>query len=162
MRWNELIKSKMKKSGITQSDLAELMGVAQGTIGRYINAQREPSLGNIAEMMKHVGLSHIVLLNDGSVSLTDFDPSKCIETPEDIAEFMQDAFNTGDQTVIANAFGVVAKAVGMSDIAAKTGLSREQLYRSFSENGNPTLKTMLAVMSVLGVSLTAQKSASVR
>jgi transcriptional regulator with XRE-family HTH domain len=71
MKWNELIKFRMKKSGITQSDLAELMGVAQGTIGRYINAQREPSLERIAEMMKHVGLSHIVLLNDGSVKSGD-------------------------------------------------------------------------------------------
>jgi hypothetical protein len=33
----------------------------------------------------------------------------------------------------------------------QTGLSREQLYRSFSEKGNPTLKTMLAVMKALSV-----------
>ena len=37
-----------------------------------------------------------------------------------------------------------------------TGLSREQLYRSFSENGNPTLKTTLAVMKALGLDLTAK------
>ena len=41
----------------------------------------------------------------------------------------------------------------MSEIAVKTGLSREQLYRSFSAEGNPTLKTMLAVMKALGVDL---------
>jgi DNA-binding phage protein len=35
-------------------------------------------------------------------------------------------------------------------------LSREQLYRSFSEKGNPTLKTTLAVMKALGVELTAK------
>lgn len=90
------------------------------------------------------------------IKLTDFDPSKYIETPEDIADFMQDAFETGDQALIANAFGVVAKAVGMTNIAKQTGLSREQLYRSFSETGNPTLNTMLSVMSVLGVSLSAK------
>jgi probable addiction module antidote protein len=33
---------------------------------------------------------------------------------------------------------------------------REQLYRSFSENGNPTLKTTLAVMKALGIELTAK------
>lgn len=91
-------------------------------------------------------------------SLTDYDPSKYLETPDDIVEFMQDAFETGDQAVIANAFGVVAKATGMSIIAEKTGLSREQLYKSFSAQGNPTLKTLLAVMPVLGVSLSAQKA----
>ena len=92
------------------------------------------------------------------VKLTDYDPSKYLKTLDDIADFMQDAFESNDQAVIAAAFGVVAKAIGMSDIAKKTGLSRGQLYRSFSDNGNPTLKTMLSVMSVLGVSLAAKKS----
>ncbi|MDA4751025.1 transcriptional regulator, partial [Enterobacter hormaechei] len=31
--------------------------------------------------------------------------------------------------------------VNDEEAAAQTGLSREQLYRSFSEKGNPTLKT---------------------
>jgi DNA-binding phage protein len=38
----------------------------------------------------------------------------------------------------------------------ETGLSREQLYRSFSEAGNPTLKSTLAVMKALGIELTAK------
>ena len=42
--------------------------------------------------------------------------------------------------------GVVARAKGMSQIANETGLSREQRYRSFSEKGNPTLKTTLVGM----------------
>lgn len=44
----------------------------------------------------------------------------------------------------------------MSQIAGQTGLSREQLYRSFSENGNPTLKTTLVVMKALGLELSAK------
>ena len=51
---------------------------------------------------------------------------------------------------------MVARAKGMAQIAGQTGLSREQLYRSFSEKGNPTLKTTLAVMKALGVELTAK------
>ncbi|WP_368355938.1 hypothetical protein [Acidithiobacillus concretivorus] len=41
-------------------------------------------------------------------------------------------------------------------MARDTDLSREQLYRSFSEAGNPTLKTTLAVMKALGIDLTAK------
>jgi probable addiction module antidote protein len=48
----------------------------------------------------------------------------------------------------------------MAQIAGQTGLSGEQLYRSFSEKGNPTLKTMLAVMKALGVQLTAKTDAA--
>jgi probable addiction module antidote protein len=44
----------------------------------------------------------------------------------------------------------------MSQVPCQTGLSREQLYRSFSENGNPTLKTTIAVMKALGIEPTAK------
>jgi probable addiction module antidote protein len=52
--------------------------------------------------------------------------------------------------------GVVARAKGMTELAKETGLAREQLYKSFSERGNPTLRTMLVVMRALGVDLTAR------
>ncbi|WP_286162267.1 addiction module antidote protein [Burkholderia sp. WP9] len=69
---------------------------------------------------------------------------------------MADALETGDATYIATALGVVARAKGMAQIANETGLSSEQLYRSFSENGKPTLKTTLAVMKAVGIDLTAK------
>jgi len=40
----------------------------------------------------------------------------------------------------------------MAQIANQTGLSREQLYRSFNENSNPTLMTTLALRA-LGIEL---------
>jgi probable addiction module antidote protein len=92
------------------------------------------------------------------LKLTNFDPSEYIETPADAVDCIQDALETENQAVIASAFGAVSKSMGMTLISQKTGLSREHLYRSFSENGNPTLKTMLAVLSALGVSLTAEKA----
>lgn len=88
--------------------------------------------------------------------LTTYDPAEDLTSDEAIAVFMAEAFETGDATYIAHALGVVARAKGMADIAKETGLSREQLYRSFSENGNPTLKTTLAVMKALGIDLTAK------
>jgi probable addiction module antidote protein len=55
--------------------------------------------------------------------------------------------------------GVVARAKGMTELARETGLGRAQLYESFSEHGNPTLKTLLAVMQAVGVDLTARPHA---
>ena len=69
---------------------------------------------------------------------------------------LEEAFKTEDVGYIAHALGVVARAKGMTQIANETGLSREQLYRSFSTNGNPTLKTTIAVMKALGIELTAK------
>ncbi len=69
---------------------------------------------------------------------------------------MADAFESGDTGYIAHALGVVAREKGMAQISGQTGLSREQLYRSFSERGNPTLKTTLAVIKALGIEMTAK------
>ncbi|OCX87926.1 addiction module antitoxin [Acidithiobacillus thiooxidans] len=88
--------------------------------------------------------------------LTTYDSAAALIDDEEIAVFMADAFETGDAGYIAHALGIVARAKGMTQIARDTGLSREQLYRSFSEAGNPTLKTTLAVMKALGIDLTAK------
>lgn len=88
---------------------------------------------------------------------TKWDAAEYLDSHEAIAIFMDEAFKTNDPAYIAHAVGVVARAKGMGEIAKKTGLSREQLYRSFSENGNPTLKTTLAVMKALGIELTAKR-----
>ena len=91
--------------------------------------------------------------------LTTYDPAEDLTSDEAITTFMAEAFETGDAGYIAHALGVVARAKGMSEIARETGLSREQLYRSFSESGNPTLKTTIAVMKALGIGLTAKTHA---
>ncbi len=87
--------------------------------------------------------------------LTPFDPAEMLTSDEAVTAFMEDAFKTRDAGFIAHALGVAARTKGMTQIADETGLSREQLYRSFSQSGNPTLKTTLAVMKVLGITLTA-------
>ena len=92
--------------------------------------------------------------------LTTCDPAEDLNTNQAIAAFMGEAFQTNDAGYIAHALGIVARAKGMTEIAGQTGLSREQLYRSFSENGNPTLKTTLAVMKALGLELTAKAVAA--
>ncbi len=87
--------------------------------------------------------------------LPAYDPAEDLASDKAVAAFMAEAFATEDVGYIAHALGAVARAKGMSQIAEETGLSREQLYRSFSVNGNPTLKTTIAVMKALGIELTA-------
>lgn len=48
---------------------------------------------------------------------------------------------------LAEAYG------GLGAVAAKAGISRESLYRSLSPKGNPTLKTLVAVLNTLGLRL---------
>jgi probable addiction module antidote protein len=51
---------------------------------------------------------------------------------------------------IAEAYG------GLGTIAAQAGISREALYRSLSPSGNPTLKTLLAVLKAVGMRLSVE------
>jgi probable addiction module antidote protein len=91
---------------------------------------------------------------------SDFDLADLLKTDAAIEVFLADAFETGDSAHIANAIGTVARAKGMTKVAKETGLAREQLYRSLSENGNPTLETTLAVLKSLGFQLTAKQAAA--
>ena len=82
-------------------------------------------------------------------NLSPYDPADDLRTDEAIVAFMDEAFGTADSAYVAHALGVVARAKGMTQVAKHTGLSREQLYRSLSENGNPTLSTTLAALDAL-------------
>jgi probable addiction module antidote protein len=104
-------------------------------------------------------LEHVIKMRiNHMIKLTVYDPADALINEEEIAVFMADAMETGDAAYIAKAMGIVARAKGMATVAAETGLSREQLYRSFSDKGNPTLKTTLAVMKALGLDLTIKNT----
>jgi probable addiction module antidote protein len=48
---------------------------------------------------------------------------------------------------VAEAYG------GLGAVAASAGISRESLYRALSPKGNPTLKTLIAVLKTVGLRL---------
>lgn len=89
-----------------------------------------------------------------------FDPAEHLETEEDILYFLEAAMEGNDSAHIARALGVVARSKGMTAIAKKAGLGRQALYNALSENGNPTLETLTAVLGALGLELTVQKRAA--
>ncbi|MCT2398122.1 addiction module antidote protein [Novosphingobium mangrovi (ex Huang et al. 2023)] len=89
-----------------------------------------------------------------------FEPANYLETEEDILYYLEAAMEGNDPRHIASALGDVARSKGMSEIARKSGLGRQALYNALSENGNPTLDTLMAVLNALGLQLTVRKSAA--
>lgn len=55
MKWYDLAKSLMKRQGITQEQLSEHLGLTKGAISHWLNARREPSLGEIARILEFLG-----------------------------------------------------------------------------------------------------------
>jgi probable addiction module antidote protein len=82
-----------------------------------------------------------------------FDPTRYLDSDEAIAGFLEEAFETDDASFIVHAFGVVARARGMTQIAKDAGLSRERLCRALGENGEPEFSTVLKVAKALGLRL---------
>ncbi|CAM3456489.1 conserved hypothetical protein [Xenorhabdus nematophila F1] len=50
---------------------------------------------------------------------------------------------------------VVEARGGIGEISKKSGLSRQQLYKTLSESGNPTLSTLTEITRAAGVRLTS-------
>ncbi len=76
--------------------------------------------------------------------------------PAFAAEYLRVAFEELDEEGGEAAFLIALRHIveargGMSQIAERAQLSRESLYRALSANGNPTLKTLSAVIHAAGL-----------
>ena len=88
------------------------------------------------------------------VKLKPLDISAYLDSDEAIAEFLTAALEDPSPDAFLSAIGHVAKARGMSLIAASTGLGRESLYKTFAPDAKPRFETVLKVLRSLGVTLT--------
>ncbi|MEQ1931615.1 MAG: addiction module antidote protein [Parvularculaceae bacterium] len=86
-----------------------------------------------------------------ALKTTRFDVAEHLETLDDVAAYLEAVFEDGDPALIADAFGVVARAKGMTEIAESSGLTRASLYKALSKDGNPEFATILKVMNALGL-----------
>ena len=82
-----------------------------------------------------------------------WDAAAYLTSDDDIAHYLEAAFEDGDPSLVAAALGDVARAKGMAQIAQAAGLGRESLYKALSKEGNPEFSTVLKVMHALGLKL---------
>ena len=88
-----------------------------------------------------------------------FDASEFLDDDQSQGELLAEAIESGDAPYIAHALGVVARAKGMTELAKRTGLSRESLYIALQAEQNPELATIMRVVEALGVTLTTKDAA---
>ncbi|WP_417657514.1 addiction module antidote protein [Pseudidiomarina aestuarii] len=92
------------------------------------------------------------------VKLSRWEPEKYLDSHEAIHAYLEACIeeSDGDPSFIIHALGVIARAKNMSQLSRDTGISREGLYKAFSENGNPTFATVAKVAKALGLNLTLE------
>lgn len=82
-----------------------------------------------------------------------FDPADYLDYEEVIAEYLSAAAEDENPDVLLSALASVAKARGMSQVAAAAGLGRESLYKALSPGSHPRFETVAAVLRALNVKL---------
>ena len=84
-----------------------------------------------------------------------FNAADYVKTEEDVRGLLRAAADEdpGDGAVIRAALRHVARTHNMSALAREAGLNRGNLYSALSEDGNPTLSTLLKVANALGLRL---------
>ncbi len=74
--------------------------------------------------------------------------------PEDAAEYLNAALEDGDPAVFLLALKDVANVHGgIGKLAEVAELNRESMYRMLSEDGNPRVSSLNAVLHALGLRL---------
>lgn len=84
-----------------------------------------------------------------------FDASQYLDSEEMIAEYLNAALEEGDADLLLAAIADIAKARGITKVAADAGLGRESLYKTLAPGSKPRMETVFKLLHALGIKLNA-------
>lgn len=92
---------------------------------------------------------------------TPYEPADYLSGIDDVGAYLEAAIDEagGDPAVITQALGVIARSGNLSELARRTGMSREGLYKALSAEGNPSFATVMKVSHALGLRIHFDKTA---
>ena len=90
-----------------------------------------------------------------------YDSAEYLTSEEGMTTYLEEALSEGDPALVVKALGAIARARGMTQLAKKTGLHRESLYKALSSEGNPEFATILKVVKALGIRLHAEPTPAI-
>jgi probable addiction module antidote protein len=86
--------------------------------------------------------------------IAPFDAVDYLDTPEVMAEFLAACLEDENPEVFIAALSTVARAKGMTEVAKKSGLGRESLYKALSPGAHPRHETVRKIVAALDLKLT--------
>ena len=93
-----------------------------------------------------------------TLKTTKWDAIEHLDSNDAIVHYIEAALEESDPGLIAAALGDVARARGMTETAKMAGVTREALYRSLNETGDPRLSTVVGVLKAFGTTLSAKST----
>ena len=88
-----------------------------------------------------------------AIKLKKWDVTEHMDNEEFISEYLKAAFESGNISEITRALSDVAHARNMTELAEKMGITRQGLYKTLSENGNPEFTTIHKLITALGLQM---------
>lgn len=85
--------------------------------------------------------------------IKEFDIADLLKSEEDIAAYLNAAYQDDDPATFVVALGDVARLKGIAVISEETGLNRESLYKALSGRVQPKWDTVQKVMKSLNVQI---------
>ena len=82
------------------------------------------------------------------------DIAEYLDSEEIVAEYLNLVSESDDPALFLRAIGHIARSKGMSQIAEKTGLGRESLYKALDEKAHPRFETIFKVLNAMGIQMT--------
>lgn len=95
------------------------------------------------------------------IAFSRYASADCLKSEEDIARYLEAVMDEGgdDPAFIAHAFGVVARARNMSQLARDAGMTRQGLYKALSGESEPSFATVIKIATALGLKLSFHPAA---
>ncbi len=94
-------------------------------------------------------------------TLDEFTEGYFRDHPEEIDDFLTEIFQEfaedNDTGALLAALRVIARIRGVSDMAEKTGMTRQGIQKALSEDGNPRLGNVTSIMKAMAYCLVPQK-----
>ncbi|MBM4179268.1 MAG: putative addiction module antidote protein [Ignavibacteria bacterium] len=82
-----------------------------------------------------------------------------LQSDEDIALFLDEAYQEGGSELFMNCLEIIVREVGMSIISEKSGLGKESLYKTLRPGKKPRFEIMVKILDSLGLTYTIKVKA---
>lgn len=92
------------------------------------------------------------MIQKGNIRFYPFDTAMFLDNDEIIVSYLQDAMQEGDKEFM-KALETVARAKGMTELAKRTGLSRESLYKTLNGETKPRFESIQKILAALNIKL---------
>ena len=95
------------------------------------------------------------------IETTKFDSADYLNSAEAIAAYLDAYLEDGTPEELRNALATVARSHGVADLSARSGITRQGIYKALGDDGNPSFETMRSILGAMGLRLTVEPAEAV-